>query len=195
MLEGKQLCFIFLLSRSGSLDFESFQCLLQGFLPQTSLLCFCVYILEHDLLTGHQRLTSISVPNVQETIWFSLDLGPISCGKVYRSYSRNMAINILGQGEFSGKGSGSLGGVSEMNLLPVLIANGRPKMNGLLIYQLYFFLLNSGKLAEIICVGVYVCVCCVCVYLRLSVCVYVCVCMCVCLRLCVCVCVCVCMYV
>lgn len=24
MLEGKQLCFIFLLSRSGSLDFESF---------------------------------------------------------------------------------------------------------------------------------------------------------------------------
>lgn len=99
MFEGKQLCFIFFLPGSGSLDSDSFQCLLQAFLPQTSLLCFSIYILEHDLLTGHQRLTTVSVPNVQETVWFSLDLGPISCGQVYRSYSRNMAINILGQGE------------------------------------------------------------------------------------------------
>lgn len=38
------------------------------FFLQTSLLCFSIYILEHDLLTTHQRLINVLVPNFWETV-------------------------------------------------------------------------------------------------------------------------------
>ena len=160
MFEGKQLCFIFFLTGSGSLDSDSFQCLLQAFLLQTSLLYFSIYILEHDLLTGHQRLPPSRFPTSRRQPGLAWIWGQLAVARYIGPIVETWPLTSWVREKFSGKGSGSLGGVSKMILLPVLIADVRPKMNGLLIYQLYFFLLNSGNLVEII----YVCVCmCVCV--------------------------------
>lgn len=153
-MEARQLCFHLFLTLSG----QMVSCF-RFFVVSALSLSFLLLHLHIGIWPSHSYQRRNSVPVLisweTESVWLSLDqmaaLGPMSCGQGYSSHGLNMAIRDHSwiEENFQEKQMSGQAEPQKGIYYTTLIAHVRPKMQGLLIHQLYFSYLTWKSLLRL----------------------------------------------